>query len=78
MGEAEGQHGKALTDFNDLAKQSLLGEDGLKRQITAAVSLAISRQQEKTAVLDQQQELSQQQAPAIQADGLARRKSVGR
>ncbi|MGO9566162.1 MAG: strawberry notch-like NTP hydrolase domain-containing protein, partial [Desulfomonilaceae bacterium] len=39
---------KAFKDFNDLATKSILGKDGLERQVKAVVSAAIEKQQAKT------------------------------
>ena len=56
---------KAFKDFNDLATKSILGKDGLERQVKAVVSAAIEKQQAQTrqAVIEQavRQELSQRQ-----------------
>ncbi len=56
---------KAFKDFNDLAMKSILGKDGLERQVKAVVSAAIEKQQAKDreAVIEHsvRQELPQRQ-----------------
>ena len=48
---------KRFTDFNDLATKSVLGREGLDRQVRAEVSLTIKKHQERT----EQQRLEQLQ-----------------
>ena len=36
---------KAFSDFNDLATKSVLGKDGLERQVKAVVSAAVEKHQ---------------------------------
>lgn len=59
-GEKEGDQGAKLTDFNDLAQKSVLGKDGMQRQINAVVRQAQVRHQELLKV-HQQQEQKQEQ-----------------
>ncbi|MNH48143.1 DNA primase TraC [compost metagenome] len=41
---------KGLTDFNDLAHRSALGQDGLDRQVRSAVQDAIEKRRLQSAV----------------------------
>jgi antirestriction protein ArdC/phage/plasmid primase-like uncharacterized protein len=52
---------KRFTDFNDMAGKSELGMEGVKRQLSAAVSLAIK----KTPSIDQEEARTQKQEEVI-------------
>jgi len=49
---------KRHTDFNDLANNSVLGREGVERQVRAAVGLAIEKAEQRKA---DHQEVKQQQ-----------------
>jgi len=57
-GEPDGDP-KSFTDFNDLANKSMLGHEGVKRQVNSAVSkvlLDVARQ-EKAQKIEQEQQV---------------------
>lgn len=63
---------QSLTDFNDLAHKSLLGTQGLDRQVRSAVHAAIDKHQVRT-VQQAAQQAQQAQQPAAPAQRAARR-----
>lgn len=57
------EHMKKFTDFNDLATRSVLGKEGLDRQIRPIVEAAVQKHSARQAE-QQQQEKKQEQTPA--------------
>ena len=61
----QAENPKAFSDFNDLATKSVLGKDGLERQVKAVVSIAVEKH--RANIAQTRKEMTQRKDPGPRA-----------
>ncbi len=57
----QAENPKVFSDFNDLATKSVLGKDGLERQVKAVVSIAVEKH--RANIAQTRKEMTQRKDP---------------